>query len=213
MIRVVIVDDHQMFIDGIKGLLASKPGIQVVGEANNGVELIDVLTSTQTDVVLLDINMPKMDGSEALKHVVSNHPKVKVLMLTMHDTRHYIEKLIKSGAHGYILKNTGVDELVEAITTVNSGDVYYSAKVTQRVMESLQQKNKLDREMVDVSLTDREKDVLILIAQEFTTSEIGEKLFISHHTVESHRKNLISKLGVRSAAGLVKYAVQMGLVD
>ena len=213
MIRVVIVDDHQMFIDGIKGLLTSKPDIQVVGEANDGVALIDVLNSMPVDVVLLDVNMPKMDGFEALKHVVNKHPETSVLMLTMHDTRNYIEKLIKNGARGYILKNTGVKELEEAIRTVHNGEVYYSAKVTQRIMEGLQQKTKIEREMGDISLTDREKDVLKLIAQEFTTTEIGEKLFISHHTVESHRKNLISKLGVRSAAGLVKYAVQNGLVD
>ncbi len=213
MIRVVIVDDHQMFIDGIKGLLSSKDEIDVVGEANDGVGLIDLLDSVAVDVVLLDVNMPKMDGFEALKHVVTKHPNTRVLMLTMHDTRHYIEKLIKAGTQGYVLKNTGVDELELAIKTIHKGEVYYSAKVTQRIMEGLQQKNKIEREMGNVSLTDREKDVLKLIAQEFTTSEIGEKLFISHHTVESHRKNLISKLGVRSAAGLVKYAVQMGLAD
>lgn len=213
MIRVVIVDDHQMFVDGIKLLIKSMPNIDVVGEGNNGAQVIDVLSRVHADIVLMDINMPQMDGLEATKHIVAKYPKCKVLMLTMHNTVNYVETLLKAGAHGYILKNTGVDELQKAIETVVSGEAFYSPEVTSRIMEGLQKKKAIHRETGNVSLTDREKDVLKLIAQELTTTEIGERLFISHHTVESHRKNLISKLGVRSAAGLVKYAVQMGMVD
>jgi two-component system, NarL family, nitrate/nitrite response regulator NarL len=213
MISVIIVDDHQMFIDGIKGLIQSMPDIRVVGEANNGIDLIDVLADTKADAILMDMSMPKMNGLEATKHVIKHYPDIKVLMLTMHDSRNHIEKLLKAGASGYVLKNTGIEELQQAIETVVSGKTYYSPEVTQRIMEGFQQKKKLDSVYGDVDITDREKEVLALIAQEFTTAEIAEKLFISPHTVESHRKNLISKLGVRSAAGLVKYAVQIGLVD
>ncbi len=213
MIKVIIVDDHQMFIDGIKGLIQSMPNINVVGEANNGIDLIDVLADTKVDAILMDMSMPKMNGLEATKHVVKHYPDIKVLMLTMHDSRNHIEKLLKAGASGYVLKNTGIEELQTAIETVVGGKTYYSPEVTQRIMEGFQQKRKVESEYGEVDITDREKEVLALIAQEFTTSEIAEKLFISPHTVESHRKNLISKLGVRSAAGLVKYAVQMGLVD
>lgn len=213
MIKVIIVDDHQMFIDGIKGLIQSMPNINVVGEANNGIDLIDVLADTKADAILMDMSMPKMNGLEATKHVVKHYPDIKVLMLTMHDSRNHIEKLLKAGASGYVLKNTGIEELQTAIETVVGGKTYYSPEVTQRIMEGFQQKRKVESEYGEVDITDREKEVLALIAQEFTTSEIAEKLFISPHTVESHRKNLISKLGVRSAAGLVKYAVQMGLVD
>lgn len=213
MIKVVIVDDHQMFIDGIKGLIQSMPNISVVGEANNGIDLIDVLANTKADAILMDMSMPKMNGLEATKHVVKHYPDIKILMLTMHDSRNHIEKLLKAGATGYILKNTGIEELQKAIETVVTGEAYYSPQVTQRIMEGFHQKKKVENEYGEVDITDREKEVLALIAQEFTTSEIAEKLFISPHTVESHRKNLISKLGVRSAAGLVKYAVQMGLVD
>ncbi len=213
MIQVVIVDDHQMFIDGIHGLIDSMENISVVGEANDGVQLIDLLTTVTPDVVLMDISMPKMDGYESTKYVVEKFPNCKVLMLSMHDSRNHIERLLKAGAHGYILKNTGVAELQTAIETVMDGNSYYSPAVTQRIMEGLQQKQKAQKETGNVKLTERETQVLRHIAQEFTTAEIADKLCISPHTVESHRKNLISKLGVRSAAGLVKYAVQMGLVD
>ena len=114
-IKIVIVDDHQMFIDGIKVLVQSMPNIEVVGEANNGIELIDVLHNVLPDVILMDMSMPKMDGLDATKHVVKNHPDCKILMLTMHDSRNHIERLLKAGANGYILKNTGADELKKAI--------------------------------------------------------------------------------------------------
>jgi DNA-binding NarL/FixJ family response regulator len=211
MIRTIIVDDHQIFIDGLKELFKSIEGIEIVGEANNGIDLIDLLSKKETDVILMDVNMPKMDGMTATEFVVKEYSKSKVLMLTMHDTGAYIEKLLKAGAQGYILKNTGKAELKNAIEIVHGGGKYYSPEVTKTIMDGLQQKEKTQKEIGNVELTDREKDVLKWIAQELTTHEIAEKLFISHHTVESHRKNLISKLGVRSLAGLVKYAVKMGL--
>ena len=212
MIRIVIVDDHQIFIDGVKELMNSIDEIEVVGIANNGIDLIDLLTKQEADVILMDVNMPKMDGIEATKHVVKHYPETKVLMLTMHDSRMFIEKLIRIGAHGYVLKNTGKAELKLAIETVQNGKNYYSTEVTQRIIEVMQMKEKKKKKTGNVELTEREKDVLKLIAQELTSNEIAEKLFISHHTVESHRKNLIAKLGVRSVAGLVKYAVQIGLI-
>ncbi|KAA3646854.1 MAG: DNA-binding response regulator [Bacteroidetes bacterium] len=212
MIRIVIVDDHQIFIDGVKELMNSIDEIEVVGIANNGIDLIDLLTKQEADVILMDVNMPKMDGIEATKYVVKHYPETKVLMLTMHDSRMFIEKLIRIGAHGYVLKNTGKAELKLAIETVQNGKNYYSTEVTQRIIEGMQMKEKAIKKTGNVELTEREKDVLKLIAQELTSNEIAEKLFISHHTVESHRKNLIAKLGVRSVAGLVKYAVQIGLI-
>jgi len=175
MIKVIIVDDHQMFIDGIKGLIQSMPNINVVGEANNGIDLIDVLADTKADAILMDMSMPKMNGLEATKHVVKHYPDIKVLMLTMHDSRNHIEKLLKAGASGYVLKNTGIEELQTAIETVVGGETYYSPEVTQRIMEGFQQKRKVESEYGEVDITDREKEVLALIAQEFTTSEIAEK--------------------------------------
>lgn len=213
MIKVVIVDDHQIFVDGVKALINEMENIEVVGEANNGVDLIDCLSRVAPDIVLMDVNMPIMDGIEATKTALEKYPNLKVLMLTMHDTREYIEKLLKAGAHGYILKNTGKTELQTAIETIMNGDTFYSAAVTKRIMESMQKKRVLEKRIGTAELTEREKEVLILIAQEFTTNEIADKLFISHHTVESHRKNLISKLQVRGVSGLVKYAIQSGLAE
>lgn len=211
MIKTIIVDDHQIFLDGLKEVFKAFNDITIVGEANNGVDLIDLLSKTTCDVVLMDVNMPKMDGIEATKYVKQNYPDIKILMLTMHDSKAYIEKLLKAGADGYVLKNTAKGELQLAIETVCSDQNYYSPMVTQTIMNSVRQKEATNANYGEVELTDREKDVLKLIAKELTTHEIAEKLFISHHTVESHRKNLIAKLGVRSLAGLVKYAVKMGL--
>lgn len=210
-VKIIIADDHQLFIDGIKALLESME-VEVVGEANDGKELLRLMASTEVDLVLMDVNMPVMDGVEATKAIRETYPDAKVLMLTMHSSRDYIQRLLRAGANGYVLKNTGRAELEEAIATVMAGDAYFSAEVTQRIMEGLQNKKSQAREMV-VELTPRELDVLKLIAQEMTSNEIAEQLFISHHTVETHRKNLISKLNVRGSAGLVKYAIQEGLVD
>jgi DNA-binding NarL/FixJ family response regulator len=213
MIKVVIVDDHQIFVDGVKALLEQMNEITVVGEANNGVELIECLSKTECDVVLMDVNMPIMDGMEATQKVTAAYPNLKVLMLTMHDRAVYIEKLIKSGASGYVLKNTKKEELLAAITAVYNGESYYSAEVTKRIMEGLQKKSSAQKSVGNVSLTDRELEVIKLIVKELTTHEIADELCISHHTVESHRKNLISKLQVRGISGLVKYAVESGLAD
>lgn len=213
MIKVVITDDHQIFIDGLKALLSIMEGVELVGEANNGLELLEVLKKQEVDIILMDVNMPEMDGIEATKEVLQQYPDMKVLMLTMFGTQDYIQKLLKAGAQGYLLKNTGRDELENAIRTLVGGGTYYSKEVTDRIMEGLQKKKKQDQDYRLVELTEREKEVLVLIAEEMTTQEIADKLFISHHTVETHRKNLISKLNVRNVSGLVKYAVQQGMLD
>jgi len=212
MIKVAIADDHQMFIDGIKSLIKGNKTIQVTAEANNGEALLQQIANTSVNVILMDVNMPVMDGIETTKKVKEMFPDIKVIMLTMFGTRDYIEKLLRAGANGYILKNTGKEELTTAIEKVMQGESYFSKEVTERIMEGLQGKKTGTNPMM-VELTEREKDVLRLIAQELTSHEIADKLFISFHTVETHRKNLISKLQVKNIAGLVKYAVQNGLAN
>jgi len=212
-IRIILVDDHEMFIDGLRGILTPIKNIDIVGSANNGIELLKLLESKPVDILLMDVNMPEMNGIEATKEVVKLYPEVKVLMLTMFDTSDYIQKVLKAGAHGYILKNTGKKELMEAIEAVCSGQSYFSNEVTKTIMLGLQNKPKQANNTMEVELTEREIDVLRLIAQEMTTNEIGEKLFISKHTVETHRKNLISKLNVRNVVGLVKYAMDKGYTE
>lgn len=213
MIKIIIADDHQLFIDGIKSIIKSIKNLEICAEVNNGKQLLVCLSTQACDVILMDINMPDMDGIEATKEVKKLYPDIKIIMLTMYSSRDYIEKLLRVGADGYILKNTGKEELQKAIETVYRGESYFSVEVTERIMEGLQKKKSAERNSFMVELTEREIDVLKLIVQELTTSEIAEKLFISTHTVETHRKNLISKLNVRNIAGLVKYAIQNGLVD
>ena len=212
MIHIAIADDHQMFIDGINSLLKGNKKIQVAIEANTGEMLLQKMANTPVHLILMDVNMPVMDGIETTKQVKQLYPEIKVIMLTMFGTRDYIEKLLRAGADGYILKNTGKDELITAIEKVMQGESYFSKEVTERIMEGLQGK-KTEHHPMMVELTEREKDVLRLIAQELTSHEIADKLFISFHTVETHRKNLISKLQVKNIAGLVKYALQNGLAE
>ena len=213
IIKILIADDHQMFIDGIKALLESNKAFSIVGEANNGNQVIEKLETTEVDIILMDVNMPELDGIEATKKIIKAYPKVKVLMLTMFNTRDYIEKVLKAGAHGYILKNTGKEELQEAILKIMNGESFFSKEVTEKIMQGLQKKKEAQNDPMFIELTDREKEVLIWIVEELTTQEIADKLFISHHTVETHRKNLISKLNVKNTAGLVKFAIQHGIVN
>jgi two-component system nitrate/nitrite response regulator NarL len=213
MINIIVADDHQMFIDGIKLLLKMRKDFSVVAEAKTGLEVLEVLKAKKADLILMDVNMPDMDGEETTKQVKKLYPETKILMLTMFNTRDYIEKLLRAGADGYILKNTGKEELSLAIDTVMGGDAYYSKEVTERIMEGLQKKKVIESNPFFIELTGREKDVLRLIVKELTSHEIADQLCISFHTVETHRKNLISKLQVKNIAGLVKYALQHGLAD
>ena len=215
-IQIIIADDHQMFTEGLISLLSSEPSLQVVGSAANGVELMEKLAHTPAHLVLMDINMPEMNGLEATKAMAEQFPDTKVLMLTMMNDPKLIEQLISAGAHGYILKNTGKEELLKAIQTIISGSNYYSQEVTNSFMESFRKKKTkptAKSAAIPVQLTRREKEVLKLIVQELTASEIADKLFISQNTVDTHRKNLLSKLDVRNTAGLVKYALQNGLAE
>lgn len=213
MIKIIIADDHQLFIEGVHSLINSMKNIEIIAEASNGQMLIDTLKHTTCDLILMDINMPIIDGVEATKQIKKTHPEIKILMLTMFSSKDYIEKLLRAGADGYLLKNTDVVELKEAIESLMRGESYFSKEVTERIMEGLQKKKHDDKNKHFIELTEREIDVLKLIVQEFTTAEIAEKLYISTHTVETHRKNLISKLNVRNIAGLVKYAMQNGYVE
>ena len=206
-IRVLIADDHQMFIDGIKSLLMDVPDIVVVAEALNGLKALSQLSATHIDVALMDINMPEMNGLETTREIVQRFSHVQVLMLTMHNRPHYIRQFIALGARGYILKNTGKAELIAAIRTVAKGQPYYSQAVTQTLVNSMQQAEG------QVRLSPREQQILELIVAEVKTKEIALQLNIGVETVNTHRKNLLRKLGVDNTAGLVREAITRGMVD
>ena len=212
MIKILIADDHQMFIDGIKALLKNEKEIKVVGEALNGEEVLATLEKEKADIILLDINMPQMDGIEATRIIRKKFPEVKIIILTMHNKYEFIAGLAHEGASGYILKNTGKAELLNAIKTVQEGKTFFGKEVTETIMHNLYKKP-AEQKIEAVQLTEREKEVLKLIAQEFSTKEIADKLFISENTVETHRKNIMAKLNAKNVAGLVKFALQVGLIN
>ena len=211
MINVVIADDHQMFIDGIESLLVDVDNIHITGHALNGKEVLSLLGEAPVDLVLMDINMPIMDGIEATLRIREEYPSVRVLILSMHNDREMIARILEAGAAGYILKNTGKDELLNAINHVYEGDNYFSAAVSNTIMRGMMGGRASEEQEPDVPITRRERDVLCGIVNELTTAEIADDLNISKNTVESHRKNLLSKTGVRNTAGLVRWALENGI--
>lgn len=212
MTRILIADDHQIFIDGLKALLSNDKRFEVVAEANNGNDVLEQLEKKEIDVVVLDVNMPEMNGIETTKIIAKKYPHISVLMLTMYNRKEFIIELLQAGASGYVLKNCSREELTEAIISVDKGKNYFSRDVTDTVMEGLK-KMKSGQSEINTELSKREIEILKLIVQEMTTKEIAEKLFISESTVETHRRNLISKLGVRNTAGLVRYAMENKIID
>ena len=212
MIRVYIADDHQVLLDGLNTLLSNIEGLDVVGMGHHGQEVLHFLKDNDVDVVLLDINMPVLNGIETCKILQKDYPEVKVLALSMYEKASFIQQMLKNGAAGYILKNTGQDELVDAIRTVHRGDQYLSKVVSDTLMQSLMGKASAARQYIP-EMTRREKEVLVLIAKELTTQEISDQLHISLNTVETHRKNLLSKFGVRNSVGLIKMALERGLLE
>ncbi len=216
MIKVLIADDHTMFADGIESILTKEDGIAVVGKCYDGMEIFETIKKTPIDVLLLDINLPKMNGLEVSKRLTSSNPEIKILALTMHNTESFVTEILKNGALGYILKNTGKTELVQAIKKVYEGQSYFSEEVTETIMKSLvsnrQSASSSRSSGVTPIVSRREKEVLELIVQEYTTPEIAEELNISLKTVESHRRSLLTKLNVRNTAGLVRVALENELV-
>lgn len=214
MIKVLIADDHKMFVDGIESILATEEDIDVVDKCYDGLTIFDKLDEYDIDVLLLDINLPGMSGLEACKKLTATHPTVHVLALTMHNTESFVTEILKNGAMGYILKNTGKAELVQAINTVYKGQSYFSEEVTQTIMKGLVSQRPQDAKHPEGApiVSRREREVLALIVREYTTPEIAEELHISLKTVESHRRSLLTKLNVRNSAGLVRVAFEHDLI-
>lgn len=210
MISVLVADDHGLMIDGIKTAIADTPDIQIVAEASNGLEVIKILKDQKIDIVLMDINMPFMDGLECTKEITCQFPNVKTIALTQYNESRFVKKMVRYGASGYLLKDTQRDELLEAIRSVYNGNQYFSDKIDNRnipLNEVPQIKNELP------SLTDRELEVLSLICNEFSGPEIAAKINVSFGTVEKHRANLMIKSGSKNTAGLVRWALENNLVQ
>ena len=211
MIHVLIADDHQMFIDGIRSLLEDAEEIRVVAEARNGLEVLQRCGEQQVDIVIMDINMPEMDGIQATRELLKKHPRIKVLGLSMYNDREYISDILKAGAMGYILKNTGKETLLNAIHSLRSGVNYLGDEVSKTLLNSFMKSTQVTQ--ASEKLSGREIEVLECIATGSTTHEIAEQLFISKNTVETHRKNLLYKLKARNTAELVNNAYKQRLIQ
>lgn len=210
-IKILIVDDHLMFLEGLRSLLLTENQIEIIGVASNGNEALHILENQDADVLITDISMPELDGFELIASLNKKYPNVSTLVLSMHTEARIISKLIKLNVNGYLLKNAEKDELLKAISSLYDGDNYFSDEVKKIYSESSFSRNKGSNYVPELSR--REKEVLKLIYEENTTKEIAEKLFISQYTVESHRKNIFSKLNVKNVAGLIKYAIENDLLE
>lgn len=213
-VNIIIADDHQIVRDGVRSLLEGEPDITVAGEAEDGEDVLNLLKSVPADIVVMDINMPRMDGISCTRIISRDFPETRVLALTMLMEDQHVKAMIHAGASGYIMKNSGKEELLTAIRRIMEGKHYFSDEATNAIMLDLLQPsgNKTNDEGEKIPLTDREIEILRLIAQELTNEEIGKKLFISRRTVDAHRRNLLEKTGSRNTAGLIKFAVKHNLI-
>jgi len=207
-INIIIADDHTIFLEGITALISSKY-INVVANCKNGQEVLDFLKEQEVDLVISDINMPVMDGITLVKKITKLYPKTKTMMLSMYEERHIINKAIKAGANGYMSKNAGKKELLNAIENCMKGE-----KVTFKRQSTFTQKSiqNTDKSIIEISLTNRERQILKLITQEATNTDISLSLNISKRTVEAHKKNIFLKLGATNTIGLVKIALKSKLL-
>jgi two-component system nitrate/nitrite response regulator NarL len=206
-LKIYIVDDHQMLIDGLKALLSDEKHISLVGENTSAKVALKEVGEYRPDIVLTDINMPEMDGIELTREIKKQQPEVKVIALSMYGERETISDMLKAGVSAYILKNTGKQELLKAIEKVASGGTFFSDEVSAEMMRTYP-----EQAAKEISLSQREIEVIELIAQEYTNAKIAEALFISERTVETHRKNIFRKTDTKSVIGLLKYCVDKRII-
>lgn len=210
-IRLFLVDDHNLFLNGLKSLLSQLPYYLIAGEAHNGLEFLEHYKSAAPDVVLMDISMPKMDGIEASRRALEKTPDLKIITLSMYGDQEYYTKMVELGVRGFVLKDSELQEVDEAIRTVCEGGNYFSEQLLRGLVVA-RKGNSLEANKDD-ALSDRELEVLIEICQGLSNSEIADKLFISKRTVEKHRANILLKSGCKNTASLVVFAIRNHLVE
>lgn len=215
-IKVVLVDDHTIFREGLSFLLTKNDEVDVVGEASDGKEAVEMVIRKNPDIVIMDVSMPEMSGLEATARIRDLMPKVKILILSMYNNQQYIDKAFANGAAGYVLKDAAGSELLQAIKVVNRDETYLSPALTSRLVKKYVSMQKSPSDMENTGkhhLTPREREILKLLAMGKTNREISEELFISIKTVETHRKNIMSKLKLRNLADIVRYAIKQGIIS
>lgn len=209
-VKIVIADDHQLFRSGLQMLLGAFPGFRVVGEASDGNELIRILDESDADIILMDINMPEMDGIEATRRVIAKKPDIKIIALSMYGEEEYYYKMVDAGARGFLLKDSDIKEVREAIMTVMKGGSYFSQELLYHVIQKFKTR---DTEIKMANLSKREKEILLKICEGLSNQEIADTLFISKRTVDKHRANLLSKTGSKNTASLILFAIRNKLIE
>ncbi len=213
MINILLADDHQLIIDGITNLLEDEKDINVVGHCNNGVEVLENLPKLTVDVLLLDLDMPQMNGLQCAERVQNKFPNVKIAILTMHQEKALIQKFIELGVQGYFLKTIPKSELIHAIKTIASGGDYFPSDVTKALLQKPVITPDILQSPLLAELTEREIEIIKLISQGLSTKEIGDELFISPRTADTHRTNIMRKLDLHNVAEIVRFAFQNKLVE
>jgi len=214
--NVYIVDDHEIFRDGLKSIINNEEIGLVIGEAKNGQEFLDKLDLEENipDIVLMDIDMPIMNGVEATRLAIERYPELKVLALTMFGDESYYYKMVDAGAKGFLLKTSGITDLENAIATVSGGDVFFSSEILHRIISTFNRRTSNNMSAASAAkLTEREHEILKLICNGFTNERIGEELFISPQTVKGHRSKLLEKTGSNNTASLVIYAIKNNIIE
>lgn len=218
MTRLLLADDHTILRDGIRALLSAEPDLDVVGEASNGAEVLALLETTTVDVVLMDVQMPVLDGFATMPELRLRFPEVRVLVLTMLDHENYVARMLEAGALGYVLKNAAIGEITHAIRTVAAGTPFLCTEIGLNMLyKAMAQRPGTEGSAAEghpgADLTAREMEVLKLIAEGLTNGEIADKLFTSKRTIETHRQNIIAKTQAKNTAALIKLAVSRGLIS
>lgn len=214
-LRILFADDHSIVRNGLRALFRSTPEFSIVGEATDGETAVELAEKRRPDVAILDISMPKINGIEATRIIKEKHPNIKVLVLTIHEDEAYAAQIIRAGGNGYILKNAEKNEILAAVRAVANGEQFFSPGISRLMIEKFIQRvreEESEPRPQNFPLTKREKEILQHIAHGLTSREIAEKLFLSLSTVNTHRANLMQKLDIHDTAGLVRYAIQSGLV-
>jgi DNA-binding NarL/FixJ family response regulator len=204
---IVLADDHVLFRRGVKKILEDLPGVQVVGEANDGLELLNLLKDTRADLIILDISMPNLRGLEAAREIRVTHPKIKIMLLTMHKKKDFLQQGLEAGVDGFLLKEDADTELLQAIQAVRKGEKFFSRLLSAKLADLALHKGKSD------PLTMREKEIVKLVAEGKSSKEIADLLYISVFTVHRHRDNVMRKLKLKSLAELVRYALDQDYVE
>lgn len=212
--KVFIVDDHKIFREGLVFMISKIKKFEVVGEASNGKDLLKMIDDLDIDIIIMDISMPEIDGIEATAKVLEKKPDIKVIALTMFSDEEYYYKMIQAGVSGYLLKESGKEELAAALNTVVTGEKYFSQKVLHNIIVNMNNVKTFKKNITEeTKLTKRESEILTLICQGLSNQEISDRLCLSLRTIEGHKSNLLSKTGVRNSISLVMYAMKHRLVD